>query len=231
MSEGTGCRHCNAKTILSFDTTTMCNKMRRGHPCVYCYVSNSRDGGFRSKSVIMDDKYDGWVKRLRPETVSRLEEIGGLRMFAFGDYLRKHRMEVRKFLEDCQDVMIPVKAITKVFSFVSDWHDHPAISVLNVSVDNVTGKGGRSPISLEVAEELRARYRKVRIRSVCLSDDDVEFFGKNKKVDVLTLNHGRNGFKVFSAAEHKAIEARYPDRVCCVNRTCEGCSVRCGLGS
>ena len=225
----TGCRHCNAKTIISFDTTTVCAKARRGHPCIYCYVASSRNEGFRAKSVITDDKYDGWVKRLRPETMVRLEAVGGLRMFAFGDYLSKHKKEVRAFLEDCQDIMMPVKVITKVVAFVRDWVDHPAISVLNVSIDSLK-KGGRSPISLEVARKLRKNYRKVKIRAVILSDEDVKFYGSKKYIDVLTLNHGRNAFKSFSHAELEKVATKYPGRVCCIQPTCEGCKVRCGLG-
>lgn len=229
MSEGTGCRHCNAKTLLSFDTTTVCAKARSGHPCIYCYVESARQDGWRPKSVIWDDKYDGWVRRLRPDTIKRLAAMGGLRMFAFGDYLAKHRPEIAKFLNDCQDRQVPVKAITKVIRFVRDWHDHPSICVLNVSIDNLKS-GARSPISEVVALELRQRYRKVRVRAVCLSDEDVEHFAGNLFIDVLTLNHGRNGFKDFTVTERNKISAKYPGRVCCTGGVCDGCECRCGLG-
>jgi len=151
-------------------------------------------------------------------------------MFAFGDYLRKHAKEVEKFLADCQARQLPVKAITKVVRFVYDWHDHPAMQLINVSVDNLKA-GGRSPITLKTALELRKNFRKVRIRAVALSPEDLVLFGKNKRVDVITLNHGRNGFYNFSHDERDEAAKAYPGRVCCVNSVCDGCTTLCGLNA
>ena len=228
MPRGEGCKHCNAKTLLSFDTTTICPQMRRGHPCIYCYVAASREDTFRAKAVIYDDEYDGWVLRMRPETVQRLRDMGGLRMFSFGDYLRRHRKEIKKFLDDCQVRELPVKAITKIVQFVYDWHDHSAIQVINVCVDDFKGRQGRSPISMSVAMKLRERYRKVRVRAVVLSEEELKKFGGDLRVDILTLNHGNNGFHQFSMEEHEAAAAKYPNRVCCELKVCDGCTVLCG---
>jgi hypothetical protein len=225
----TGCKHSNAKTHLSFDTTTMCVKKRRGTPCLYCYVEHSRDHGYNAKRYIEKDTYDGWVQRLRPQTIKRLNKMGGIRTFAFGDYLKTHEKEIRKFLDDCQLCRLKVKVITKIVKFVYDFHDHPAIGIINLSVDNLSNTNKRSPISLELARDLRVNYFKCAIRAVVLNDVDLEYFGADEDIDVITLNHGQNGFKQFSKKEVKAAVKKYPTRVCCEFDTCDGCKTLCGF--
>jgi len=228
---GVGCKHMNAKTHLSFDTTTICVKARRGTPCMYCYVDVARGSSFRAKSVIDKDTYDGWVSRLRPETVNRLKATGGIRMFAFGDYLRTHKVEIYKFLDDCQEARLPVKAITKVVQFVYDFHDHPALRLINVSVDNLSGTRRRSPVALRMAKKLKAKYDKVFIRAVILNNDDIQLYAEDPDIDVLTLNHGNNGYVVFSNKVKKELIKKYPGRVCCENVTCDGCKTLCGFAN
>lgn len=225
-----GGRHKNAKTGLSFDLTTVCPLTRAGRPCAYCYVKTQRDnGGYLKKGVSKYDPYDGWILRLRQETVDALNKVGGIRMFSFGDYFPEYRGDVDRFLNDCDLRQLRAKAITKQLSFIEHHHDNPLISVIHLSIDNLKGKIGRSPITHPVAKRTRELYKKVKVRAVVLDNEDLAYFGSQDWVDVLTLNHGTNGFKIFSKDERAAAARRYPNRVCCVKGTCIGCKVKCGL--
>lgn len=225
-----GGKHDNGKTGLSFDTCTVCPLTRAGRPCAYCYVNTQRkNGGYLKKGRSLHDAYDGWVLRLRQETVDKMNRYGGIRMFSFGDYDVRHRKDVEKFLEDCNTRRLGAKAITKQLAFVEHFHDYPGLRTIHISVDNLKGKIGRSPITHPVAKRTRKDYDKVKVRSVILYDEDVDYFGSQEWVDILTFNHGCNGFKFFSKAEVKAASKKYPYRVCCVTGTCASCKTKCGL--
>lgn len=230
----TPCKHKNQKTEMSFDTTTRCNAERRGRPCAYCYVKMHRDyGDYLSKTYIDHEKYEGFVLRMRDSTVQKLNKVGGIRMFSFGDYLRTHRRDIHNFLDDCQLRGLRCKAITKVLRFVDDFHDYPALDVINISVDRVHTKGSNlagSPISYEAARRYRDKYHKAVIRCVVLDDEDLKFFGSRDWVDVITLNHGQNGFKNFSHEEISIADVTYSGRVCCAMHKCAGCGTMCGIG-
>jgi hypothetical protein len=220
--------HVNSKTGRSFDLTTVCRRVRENRPCAYCYVQTAREKGFRAKNRIDYQPYDGWVLRLRPDTVDQMNAIGGIRMFAFADYEPAFRADVRRFLGDCYFRYLDVKAVTKAPSFVAHHHDHPALKVIHVSIDNLR-KGG-SPISFARARALRESYPKVLIRCVCLTPEDLKFFGSKEWVDVITLNHGQNGFHQFTPLERAYARERYGDRLCCAERVCRNCRIKCNVG-
>jgi hypothetical protein len=225
-----GGKHVNAKTMLSFDPTTLCPLTRAGKACAYCYVATSRkNGGYLVKGTSEHDPYDRWVLRMRGATVRRLNRCGGLRMFSFGDFMPEHIADITQFLFDCGLRGLKTKAITKQPSFVRQFHDHPGLTLVHVSIDNLKGEVGRSPVTHRAARLLRDRYDKVRVRAVCLSPEDVDFFGRREWVDILTLNHGMNGFHMFQRADKKEIAQQYPGRVCCAEVFCRKCQVRCGL--
>lgn len=226
-----GGKHSNAKTGLSFDTTTICPLTRAGKPCAYCYVNAQRvNGGYLKKGVSDHDPYDGWVLRLRQETVDRMNKAGGIRMFSFADYVVKHRKDVERFLADCDMRSLKAKAITKQVSFIHHFHDNPVITTIHVSIDNLKGKVGRSPITHPMAKRLRGLYDKVKVRCVVLCDEDEKYFGAQKWVDILTYNHAAvKGFKQYDRAYLKAAHKRFPGRVCCVTGECATCPVKCGL--
>jgi len=221
-------KHSNSKTILSFDTTTICPRRREGLECEYCYVKAARATGIRAKTEFKHCEYVGFVKRLRPDVANRLASAGGIRMFSFGDYCPAHKKDVQKFLNDCQDCNRSAKAITKSLQFVEDWNDHPALAVFHLSVDRLKGTKNRSPISIALARRYRRMYTKVLIRAVALSDEDVKAFGEDETVDILTLNHGNNGFKQFSP-KAKADIGRLYGKVCCLSPDCSTCELRCGV--
>lgn len=220
-------KHKNGKTKLSFDTTTICPRVRAGKACSYCYVDNTRKNkSLRAKTPIEYERYNGWVKALRQCDIDELNAMGGIRMFAFGDYIPAHRDDVQRFLDDCAARKLFAKAITKVPLFVAHFHDHPAISCIHVSVDTL--KKGGSPITHDRARRLRAQYPKVAVRIVCLSHDDVAWARDQSWIDLMTLNHVFiKGMHFFSHEEKYRIGAANPNRVCCVQHNCADCEVKC----
>jgi hypothetical protein len=221
-------RFRNHKTLISFDVSTRCPRTRAGRPCPYCYVdAPRRHGGARAKRVRDRIPYDNWVLNLKQATVDRLNAMGGVRMFAFGDYEAKRRRDVSRFLGDCLLRGLGAKAITKAPPFLERHHDAPALWTAHLSVDSLGAAGGG--IAYAEARRLRARYAKTLVRAVCLSPEDLEFFGSRPWVDILTLNHGANGFHRFTPAEKLAAAARYGDRLCCAGGVCAACDVRCGV--
>ena len=226
-----GGKHKNMKTGLSFDVTTICPLTRAGRPCSYCYVNTHRKmGDAHSKGRSKYDRYDGFVLRLKKSTIDQLNEVGGIRMFSFGDYFSEHRDDVERFLLDCDLRRLYAKTITKQLKFVHVFHDNPRISTIHISVDNLKGNIGRSPINHPTAKRTRDKYKKVRVRAVILSEEDLNYFEKQSWVDILTLNHGINGFHNFTAADRSRIAKQYPGRVCCAGHVCRNCEIMCGLG-
>ena len=143
-----GGKHMNSKTFMSYDISTLCPLTAANKSCVYCYVESQRvHNGFYKKAKSRHDAYDGWVLRLRQESIDKMNRVGGLRMFSWGDYQPKYRHEVAHLLDDCATRSLYAKAITKVLSFVNHFHDHPIISTVHLSIDNLKGDIGRSPIT------------------------------------------------------------------------------------
>jgi len=215
------CISGNSKTLKSCDFSTNCPKRRDGKECDYCYARTARDHNFNAKKIY-DAKYTGEVMRMKKSTIKRLNKGGGLRMFSFGDYMPFMNADIKAMLDDCLNVGLGVKVITKQTSFVKKFHDHKAINVIHLSVDTI-GCG----ILLSTASNMKNRYKKVAIRCVCLTMNDVEFYGKNKNIDIMTLNHGANGFEQFRGAKKMAIEKKYKGRVCCNTGKCETCKIKC----
>jgi len=229
--------HSNAKTLYSVDFTTVCSRMRKGTPCAYCYVTKARERNFRAKALIDHIPYNGFVKKMTKDLIRKLNELGGIRLFAFADYVPEIRPDIEAFLSDCEQRGLRVKAITKRVDFVRRFASHPAISTVHVSIDSLRGTPNRSPISHKKARELREKYEKALVRAVVLDWRDVEKFGEADWVDILTLNHvtlppqlGRT-FHRFSRAEHAQLAKQFPGRVCCAGPTptCAACDVKCGV--
>jgi hypothetical protein len=145
-------------------------------------------------------------------------------MFSAADYRPSRDYAVVKaILDDCYIAGIPVKVITKVTQFIHDFHSHPAVRVIHLSVDSI-GSG----VPLKTAIGYRQSYSKVLVRCVALNHADVKRFGRMKSIDIITLNHGRNGFHNFRKRERAEIADRYAGRVCCSSGKCESCPIKCG---
>ena len=209
----------NMKTIRSFDLTTKCLRS-----CPYCYITYHRNKDFFAVVECDHCEYTGEILRMRPETIARLNSIGGLRCFSNADYQPRFYDTMKQMLDDCLKVGLSVKVITKQEQFILDFHDHPAVRVINVSVDSLGLKN--AGFSMRKAKQLKA-YPKVRIRSVILNETDFEMF---KDSDIVTFNHGANGFHNFSSRERLEIAQKYgiEDKTCCLTGKCLTCKVKCG---
>lgn len=217
----------NTKTYRSFDTSTICPRREEGNSCPYCYVENERvHGSMYGKREIKEIPYDGMVMRMSPNTIEKLNAMGGMRMFAFSDYIPKHAAWVRQFLDECEFRGLGTKVITKVPLFIRHFHDHPAINVIHASVDSI-GYG----IPYARAKRDREQFAKVRVRAVCLNPEDLEWFGRQEWVDILTLNHGfgkgNNRYHRFTPEERERAAIAYGTRLCCQTHVCATCHVKC----
>jgi hypothetical protein len=208
----------NLKTIKSLELSTNCPKRQAGHPCSYCYVETSRQAGFRAKIVHDRIPYNEEILRLKQDVVDSLNACGGLRIFSFGDYMSWMDEDLERVIRDARARKLKLKAITKQVDFVHKYHND--IDIINVSVDAM-GEG----VGIEVAKSLRQQYSNVRIRAAIMDPDDLE---KLDWVDILTFNHARNGYHLFSRKEIADYAQRYPGKVCCETGRCATCTVRCG---
>jgi hypothetical protein len=224
FKKNVGALHANIKTGISIDLTTDCPKRRAGNPCSYCYVEASRKIGYTPKKVIDSCPYNGEILNFSRDKVDFLNQCGGVRMFSFGDYMTEHRDTIGRILDDCEYVGLKVKAITKVPDFVKHFHDHPALRVVNISVDN-TGDG----VDWKTAKRLRKRYAKVRIRSAIMRPDDVKALAF---CDVFTFNHALGlkslGYRTFSKIEKTNYFTSLGGKVCCSTGKCFTCPLKCG---
>lgn len=240
MAARGGGEHTNSKTIRSYDASTLCRRMREGNPCLYCYVNIARKYGFQAKKVIDYQPYNGFVQSYPQKLIDCLNALGGIRLFSYADYLPEHDKDISQLLDDCQARGLMAKAITKEEGFIARFHDHPAVSVIHVSIDSLKGsKAGRSPISNSRARALRNRYAKLLVRVVLLDWNDVIHYGSCDWADILTPNHKiipnqRNrSFVLFSKAQRQQMGKDYPGRVCAASPSgkCKDCVVHCGAFS
>ena len=220
------CISNNSKTLQSVDFTTDCPKRRNGNACKYCYVEDARDMGFNAKKVINYTSYNNEIKRFTEKKIEKLNSIGGLRLFSFGDYMTEHYNDVLNMLNDAKEKNLKVKVITKVPEFVTAFANHPAISVINVSVDNV-GDG----MDIEVAKLLKVTYSNVKIRTLVMKDEDIEAV---KFADVFTFNHAKMlkrkyGYKKYNKTEVAEWNKKLDGRVCCSTGKCIDCPLKCSL--
>lgn len=215
----------NSKTVKSVDMSTICPKRRNGNECVYCYVKSARDIGFNAKKEHDYIPYNDDILRLSQKKVDILNAIGGIRFFSFGDYMVEHDSEIALALDHCTHKGLKAKAITKVPEFAIKYASHPAISVINISIDNV-GHG----VSWELACDLRIWLPNIKVRCVVLNDADVE--AMESITDVFTFNHASNivklGYKLYKKADLVEWNEKLDGRVCCVTGSCVTCKLKCG---
>jgi hypothetical protein len=221
----------NIKTLFSKDFSTICPKMLYGVECPYCYVKDSRGVRCNAKRLSIYKPFDDELLQLSDTEIRVLNYIGGIRLFSFGDYIAGPRPkkdangaygiedvrsgyddDIINFLNACMKTGVMCKVITKQPEFIKKFHSHPAISVINISIDNVatiadkTRQTFLSRIGLQkpttekqfqvyganwgTAMSLRDKYPKVRIRSVCMNVEDI--MNMYEISDVMTLNHGKS---------------------------------------
>jgi len=214
----------NIKTLYSVDFTTDCPKRRKGKACKYCYVECARNVNFNAKKIHNYLSYKREILGFRKSTIDTLNSVGGIRLFSFGDYMPEHDADIRQFLDDCEYVGLKVKVITKQLMFVLKYNDHPAINVINISVDNV-GDG----VNWKLAKIFREKFSNVKIRCAIMKDEDIEALSF---VDIFTFNHSRGlkkyGYKKYKKAEVKEWHKKLDGKVCCFSGKCSDCELKCG---
>lgn len=229
-----GGKHKNMKTVLSVDFTTICQPMRDGKPCAYCYVNSGRlCGGAMKKRIVEHESYDGWILRLRQDKVDQLNRDGGLRLFGSGDYVMQSRGDMQALLDDCIEREIKCRALTKSTLFVKTFAKHPAVRVINLGIDALPPELGRSPVSWELARKYRNQYENVLVRAVAVNMSQAEMFGKKDWVDIITLYHGpktKYGFHHFTEEEYHKLTAEFGEaRICATYVKCPDCASKCGF--
>ena len=134
-----GCIMNNAKTVKSCDFTTNCPKRQAGKQCKYCYVEAKRDMGFNAKKVIDTLVYNGEILKMKKDMISKLNSIGGIRLFSFGDYMEEQNGYITQFLLDCRQMGLFVKVVTKVVGFLDKFYSEfeDVFSIIHLSVDNI----------------------------------------------------------------------------------------------
>jgi hypothetical protein len=219
----------NQKTLLSVDFTSNCPKRRSGNPCSYCYVEYNRNIKFNPKTVYDYRAYNGELKntkKFNDRNIKKLNDMGGIRLFSFGDYMPEHDNDITNFLNDAYEIGLYVKAITKVPEFIYKYHDYPALKVINISTDLV-GHG----VDHNLARELKSKYPKVLIRVAIMKDEELENDFINE-CDVITFNHKhlkKLGYRKFKKDEIEKYQAEHKNvGVCCITGKCESCDVKCG---
>lgn len=208
----------NQKTFRSLDLTTICPKLAAGNPCSYCYVQTSRTVGFNAKKIEEVCEYSHDILRLSDSSIDTLNQCGGLRVFSFADYIPWMDDSLLSIVEDAKQKKLQLKAITKSIDFINKWWK--SFNIINASIDNL-GEG----IPIETAKALKVEYPNVRIRAVITSYEDLK---ELNWVDVITLNHGLNGYYRFNKVEMQKISEKYPGKVCCTTGRCITCSIKCG---
>jgi len=211
----------NAKTIRSFDLNTICERQQQSQGCPYCYVFNSRKTRFRAKKFCFKTVYNGEVLRLRQKTILKLNEVGGLRLFAFGDYVNTSEADniIEQLINDCRKRGLKIKAITKRIDFVEKFAQR--IDCINLSVDSI-GFG----IPLNKALELKEKFASVKIRVIALNEDDFQNWQEKEFIDVITLYHGPR--KTFRGITFENLKKKnFSDSRICSGK-CIDCRIKCG---
>jgi len=192
--------HANQKTGLSVDFSTTCPKRGcKDGACPYCYVEIGRG----QKKVLnmhgankgfYEQDYNGEVATWSPDLVRSLNKDGGLRMFSFGDYRPDvDHKNVSNLLNDAHKQGLYVKAITKQPEFIKEFGDHPNLRV-NISVDNVPREISQNAPTIDEAMALKGGRDNIKIRAVALNKQEAEMYGKDPRIDVITLYHGLTNF-------------------------------------
>lgn len=224
------CLMNNSKTVKSCDFTTDCPKRRQGKQCKYCYVEASRNIGFNAKKIISSIPYNDDILKMTQPTIDKLNAIGGLRLFSFGDYIREENHDkIYSMLTDCRTKGLKVKVITKVTEFIDDFYTEfeDVFSVIHISIDNI-GDG----VEHGTALAYRDKYDKVILRSVILNNNDL--IALEPISDILTFNHANvkiDGIETINYKLHpkmfNELKDKYANKTCCITGSCSTCKIHC----
>lgn len=205
----------NLKTLKSLDPSTICPKVKEGDPCEYCYVVSARKIGFRAKKEIDRREYKRDILRLRQPTIDKLNRMGGLRIFSFGDYESWMDKYLEMALDDAKEKNLLLKAITKQREFIDKYRGKIFI---NYSIDDI--KPEPEWISNYLGDDVKLR---VLIRN------RTEAKKWASRADVLTPYHGPKLSDEYQPGNAMtACIGLAPGKTCGKTKRCISCDVRCG---
>jgi hypothetical protein len=210
------CIQDNSKTYRSLDLSTICPRLKAGNPCSYCYVQESRRKKYRAKGFY-ETHYNHEILRLKDSTLVKLNKMGGLRMFSFGDYEPWMDDDIKNILDDSALAGLRLKAITKQPEFVKKYNKYKNLTI-NYSLDFNSG----------VPKWIRQyKTSNVKLRMMVRNEHEVKKY--HRYVDILTPYHGRKINDNYRAVEAKeACLNLAPQKTCCRTHDCSTCEVRCG---
>jgi len=177
-------------------------------PCSYCYVEQTRKVAVhefnkgksisdviavKAKPVYETTPYRDAILKWSQEKIDDLNKSGGLRLFAFSDYVRDwHKDNVALLLKHAKQRGLSIKAITKNPEFVEDFAGRGI--TINVSIDDgVLGQNGGMP--WDTAVRLKKKYPNVKVRTVALNLKEYQYYatldykGMLNFIDVITPYH------------------------------------------
>lgn len=108
----------NTKTIASGDFTTFCPQMYFNDGCWYCYRRAALTSGVNNKLTAETVWYAGEILQLRQADIDRLNQVGGLRIQSFGDWMTQYSTMLADMLIDAEKVGLQIKIITKEPSMI-----------------------------------------------------------------------------------------------------------------
>lgn len=205
----------NLKTFKSLDPSTVCPKVKDGNPCEYCYVVSARKIGFRAKKEIDRREYKRDILGLKKSTIGKLNKMGGLRIFSFGDYEPWMDKCLEMVIEDAKEKKLLLKAITKQKAFIDKYKGKIFI---NYSIDDI------SPVP-----DWIYNYLGDDIKLRVLIRNRAEAIKWAPKVSVLTPYHGPKISADYQPGNAMtACISLAPEKTCGKTKRCISCDVRCG---
>lgn len=108
----------NTKTIASGDFTTFCPQMYFNDGCWYCYRRAALTSGVNNKLTAETVWYAGEILQLRQADIDRLNQVGGLRIQSFGDWMTQYSTMLADMLIDAEKVGLQIKIVTKEPSMI-----------------------------------------------------------------------------------------------------------------
>lgn len=203
----------NYKTYKSLDLSTLCPKQKSGNPCEYCYVHNARKFNYRAKRIYERIPYTHEILRMRTSTISKLNKMGGLRLFAFGDYESWMNEDIKTIIDDAEKKGLLLKAITKQLDFLQFCDK----IFTNLSFDLIGGIP-----SFPVFEHENLKFR-VMVRN------EEEVKAVYKEADILTPYHGPKLNSLYRPKEAKKASIHYAkEKTCGIFSKCINCDLKCG---
>jgi len=168
----------------------------------------SHKGSWMAGKLTVEHPYNGEIMNMPDDVIRELNKDGGIRMFSFGDFRPGiDEKNVQMVLDDAAKRGLKVKTITKELSYIEKYHDHPAQSIINLSLDYLPREMSNA-VSYDRAVKALADKPKAVIRMVVLNEKQALRALYDSNVDVITLYHGYTGKELL-----EIIKVQNPDLI------------------